>query len=93
MRAPCAQIAENAGFDGDVTSNPCSNSPPRSPRGASTLAPGEVVDMVKSGIVDPVKVARLALEYAASVAGLMLMADTTITSVKDGVDPVAGSIS
>jgi chaperonin GroEL len=93
MRSPCAQIAENAGFDGDVTVESVLELPASKSTWGFDARAGEVVDMVKSGIVDPVKVTRLALEYAASVAGLMLMADTTITSVKDGVDPVAGLIS
>jgi len=93
MRSPCAQIAENAGFDGDVTVESVLELPASKSTWGFDARAGEVVDMVKSGIVDPVKVTRLALEYAASVSGLMLMADTTITSVKDGVDPVAGSVS
>jgi chaperonin GroEL len=48
---------------------------------------------VKAGIVDPVKVTRLALEYAASVAGLMLMTNTTITSIKDNQESVTGAVS
>ena len=48
---------------------------------------------MKAGIVDPVKVTRLALEYAASVAGLMLMTNTTITSIKEDQATVAGAVS
>ena len=41
------------------------------------------MDMVKSGIIDPAKVARVALESAASVAGLILTTEVLLTDVKD----------
>ncbi len=46
-------------------------------------ATGEYVDMFKAGIIDPAKVARTALETAASVAGLMLTTNVLITELKD----------
>lgn len=51
-----------------------------------------VVDMFESGIIDPTKVTRLALENASSVAGTMLITETVISNIKDkndnaGVDP------
>jgi chaperonin GroEL len=49
--------------------------------------------MVKVGVIDPVKVTRLALEYAASIAGLMLTTNTTITEVKADKDAVSGAVS
>ena len=93
MRSPCAQIASNAGFDGEVTVDGVITLPAAKANWGFDARAGEMTDMIKAGIVDPVKVTRLALEYAASVCGLMLMADTTITSVKDGVDPVSGAVS
>ena len=43
----------------------------------------EYVDMVKAGIIDPAKVARIALENASSVAGLMLTTEVMVTEFKD----------
>jgi len=56
---------------------------------------GELVDMVKAGIIDPAKVARTALETAASVAGLMLTTNVLITDLKDedkDEEPIHGSV-
>jgi chaperonin GroEL len=44
---------------------------------------GEFVDMIKAGIIDPAKVARVALESAASIAGLILTTEVLLTDVKD----------
>ena len=54
---------------------------------------GEYEDMVKAGIIDPVKVTRLALEYAGSIAGMMLTTDTAITDMKDDAPQAAGAVS
>jgi chaperonin GroEL len=48
--------------------------------------------MFKLGIVDPAKVARSALQNAASVAGLLLTTDVLVTEVKDEDDKIAGSV-
>ena len=51
----------------------------------------EIVNMLDSGIVDPTKVTRLALENAASVAGTMLITETVISNIKEkdskSIDP------
>ena len=44
---------------------------------------GEFVDMLKEGIIDPAKVAKTALQNAASVSGLMLTTNVLITDLKD----------
>ena len=44
---------------------------------------GQYVDLVEAGIVDPLKVVRLALENAVSVAGTLLMAEATLTEVRE----------
>ena len=44
---------------------------------------GKLVDMFKAGIIDPAKVARTALQNAASVAGLMLTTNVLVTELKD----------
>ena len=54
---------------------------------------GKFVDMLKAGIIDPAKVARTALETAASVAGLMLTTNVLITELKDkDEEPIPGSV-
>jgi chaperonin GroEL len=55
-------------------------------------ASGEYGDMFKLGIVDPAKVARTALQNAASVAGLLLTTDVLVTEVKDEKESIAGSV-
>jgi chaperonin GroEL len=54
----------------------------------------EFVDMFERGIIDPTKVARTALQNAASIAGLMLTTDVMVTDLKedDDEDPVEGSV-
>jgi chaperonin GroEL len=56
---------------------------------------GKYVDMFKAGIIDPAKVARTALQNAASVAGLMLTTNVLVTDLKEDKDekPTAGAVS
>ena len=56
-------------------------------------AKGEYVDMLEAGIIDPAKVARCALQNAASVAGLMLTTYVLVTDLKDDDEPVNGAVS
>jgi chaperonin GroEL len=90
IKAPCMQIAINAGHDGGVV---VENVLERSGNTGFNAMTGEYEDMVKVGVIDPVKVTRLALEYAASIAGLMLTTNTTITEVKADKDAVSGAVS
>ena len=76
LQKPLRQIAFNAGKDGAVVVNEVANSP----RGVGFDAlNGEYVDMLKAGIIDPVKVTRSALQNAASIASMFLTTDTLIT--------------
>ena len=79
-RAPTRQIACNAGTDGDVVVEQILEKTGAYGFDART---GEFVDMVKSGIIDPAKVSRVALESAASVAGVMLTTEVLVTELKD----------
>jgi chaperonin GroEL len=96
MRAPAAQIAENAGEDGEVV--------------VSKILDNDTVgfgynarqdtyeDLLQSGVIDPAKVVKTALQNAASVAGLALTTDVLVTEVKEsGKDSekkaVAGAVS
>ncbi len=81
LSAPAKQIAENAGFDtGVVANNIISNSDANFGFNAAT---GEYVDMFKAGIIDPVKVARVALQNAVSVSSLLLTTEATVSDIKE----------
>ena len=80
LRAPARQIISNSGEDGDVVVSQILEKTGAYGYDAST---GEFTDMLKAGIIDPAKVSRVALENAASVAGLMLTTEVVITELKD----------
>ncbi|MFQ5490397.1 MAG: chaperonin GroEL, partial [Phycisphaerae bacterium] len=80
LKEPTRQIVANAGAEGDVIVEQILE---KSGRQGYDARAGEFVDMIKAGIIDPAKVARVALESAASVAGLMLTTDVLMTDLKD----------
>ncbi len=80
FRAPARQIFINGGFEGDVIVEQILGKPAK--HGFDARA-GEFVDMFKAGIVDPAKVVRVAMQSAASVAGLMLTTEVLLTDIKD----------
>jgi chaperonin GroEL len=86
LEEPTRQIAENANVDGGVVVD-------RMRTGTGTIgfdaAKGVYVDLVEAGIIDPVKVVRLALENAVSVAGTLLLAEATVTEVPEEKHPAA----
>jgi chaperonin GroEL len=94
LRWPTRQIAENAGEDGDVVVDQILSN--KNPAWGYDAANDEFVDMLKSGIIDPTKVARTALLNAASVSGLALTTDVMVTELKEkkGEEPtpVAGAV-
>jgi chaperonin GroEL len=75
VEEPLRQIVGNAGTDASVVLNAVVNGKGNYGFNAAT---GEYGDMVKSGIIDPTKVTRLALQNAASVAGLLLTTEAMI---------------
>src|SRR6185295_1727062 len=77
LTAPMKQIADNCGIDGSVIVDEVGEKPTNTGYDANA---GKNVDMVKAGIIDPVKVVRSALSNAASIAGLMLTTETLVTS-------------
>ncbi len=90
MEAPAKQIVENAGKNGAViVAEILSN---KSANWGYNSRSGEFQDLVKAGVVDPAKVTRVALQNAASVAGLMLTVESMITDLKDDDNAVAGSV-
>jgi chaperonin GroEL len=80
LEAPTRQIAANSNADGGVVVDRM-----RSATGniGFDAARGQYVDLFEAGIVDPVKVVRLALENAVSVAGTLLLAEATLTDVPE----------
>ena len=90
LSAPLRQIAENAGYDGSVVAEVVRES--ANAKGFNALT-GEYVDMMKSGIIDPTKVVRAALQNAASISGLLLTTDTMITELKSADAQIEGSVS
>jgi chaperonin GroEL len=78
LDAPLRQIADNCGIDGSVVADEVSRKAGNQGYDANA---GKYVDMVKSGIIDPVKVVRSALSNAASIAGLMLTTEALVTNV------------
>ena len=76
LKAPARQIAENAGLDGPAVLARLQ----AQPKGTGYDVDSDAyVDMVSSGILDPVKVSRLALESAASVASTLLTTEVGLT--------------
>jgi chaperonin GroEL len=80
LEEPVRYIAENSGHDGAVVAEEVKTKGGSYGFNANT---GEYVDMFKSGIVDPTKVTRTALQNAASISGLMLTTEAMITSIKE----------
>ncbi|MGE0373830.1 MAG: chaperonin GroEL [Planctomycetaceae bacterium] len=74
-RAPLTQIADNAGMDGSVI---CEKVSERKGNEGYNAATDVYEDLVKAGVIDPVKVTRTALQNAASVATLLLTSDALI---------------
>ncbi|HSF41931.1 MAG TPA: chaperonin GroEL [Thermoanaerobaculia bacterium] len=80
LETPVRQIAANSGADSGVVAERL--------RGGSgnvgfDAARGVYVDLVEAGIIDPTKVVRVALENGASVAGVLLLAEATLTEIEE----------
>ncbi|MDD7675867.1 MAG: chaperonin GroEL [Eubacteriales bacterium] len=91
LEEPVRQIACNAGFDGGVVVDKIMNS---KKKGWGFDAYNEAyVDMVASGIVDPTKVTRSALQNAASIASIILTTESVVADIKEKtpVAPAAGA--
>ncbi|MEZ6051525.1 MAG: chaperonin GroEL [Planctomycetaceae bacterium] len=87
-RAPLTQISNNAGMDGSVI---CEKVAEKKGNEGYNAATDTYEDLVKAGVIDPVKVTRTALQNAASVATLLLTSDALIAEApKDGKDSHGG---
>ena len=80
LEAPLFFIAANAGLEGAVIINKVKESAPGTGFNAATE---EYVDMVASGILDPVKVTRSALQNATSVASTLLTTESAVANIKE----------
>ncbi len=80
LTAPLTQIVDNCGLDGSVVADDVANKPTNVGFDANTR---EYVDMIKAGIIDPVKVVRTALSNAASISGLLLTTEAMVTNLED----------
>ncbi|MCU1601799.1 MAG: groL, partial [Frankiales bacterium] len=77
---PARWIAQNAGLEGRVAVNKIRESGLTEGLNAAT---GEYVDLVKAGIVDPVKVTRSAVRNAASIASMLLTTETLVADIPE----------
>ena len=76
LQAPLRQIAENAGVDGSVVAGKIVEN--ASKTFGYDAQSEQYGDMLKAGVIDPTKVVRIALEYAASVAGLLITTEAMV---------------
>jgi chaperonin GroEL len=84
---PLRWIAENAGHEGYVAVSKVRDLEPGNGLNAAT---GEYGDLIKAGVIDPVKVTRSALVNAASIAAMVLTTDTLVVEKKEEEEPAAG---
>lgn len=90
IQSPIRQIVENAGKEGSIIVGKLLEQ--KDPNYGYDAQKDEYVDMVKAGIIDPVKVVRIALQNAVSVAGLMVTTEAMICDMpKDEKASVGGS--
>jgi chaperonin GroEL len=87
IEAPLRQLAANAGLEGALIVEKVKNA---SGNEGYNVATGEYVDLIESGVVDPTKVTRSALQNAASISGLMLTTEALITDIPEPEPADAG---
>jgi chaperonin GroEL len=90
LQAPLRQIAENAGVDGSVVAGKIAEN--TSKTFGYDAQSEQYGDMLKAGIIDPTKVVRIALQYAASVAGLLITTEAMVADkpAKAGGNSMSG---
>jgi chaperonin GroEL len=87
VEEPARMIATNAGAEGSIVVEKILAD--KNPNMGFNAEKNEYVDLVKSGIVDPAKVVRSALENSASIAGYLLTSDAIITEKPEKKEPAA----
>lgn len=88
LEAPVRQILINAGIDASVIVNKITES--KESNFGYDAQNNEYVDMLKAGIIDPVKVVRTALQNAASVSGLLITTEAMIVEKEEPKAPAGG---
>ncbi len=89
LEAPARLIADNAGLEGAVIVQQVENETGSTGLNAAT---GEMVDLLKAGVIDPAKVTRAALQNAASIAALLLTTEALVADKPDaGGDAAAAA--
>jgi chaperonin GroEL len=88
LSTPLKQIAQNAGEDGAVVAGKVGEA--KTATTGYDAQAGEYVDMVKAGIIDPTKVVRIALQDAASIAGLLITTEAMIADIPEKSPPPMG---
>jgi len=89
LEEPLRQIAENAGYEGSVVVNDVRKSAKGEGLNAAT---GEMVDLVKAGVIDPAMVTRSALQNAASIAKNILTTEAIVAEAPDKGDGGGGGM-
>jgi chaperonin GroEL len=90
LQAPIRQIVENAGVEGSIVVSKILDS--KSATYGFNAQTEEYVDMVATGIIDPVKVVRTALQDAASVASLIITTEASIAEAPKKAAPAGGGM-
>jgi len=80
LEEPIRQIAQNSGVEGVVVAQKVKDEKDAFGYNAET---GEYTDLIKAGVIDPVKVVRLAIQNAASIAGLMLTTEAVVCELPE----------
>ncbi len=81
LREPMKRIADNAGYTGTVIVERVAENP--DPNWGFNALTGEMCDMMEAGIIDPVMVTRVALENAASIAGMILTTESAVAELEE----------
>jgi chaperonin GroEL len=87
VEEPIRQLGENSGMEGSLVAKEVLASPKNK---GYDFRNGTLVDMFETGIIDPAKVTRSALQNAASIAGLLLTTEVVMTDVKEKEKAPAG---
>ena len=86
IRSPARHIAENSGADGSLVVGTLLEG--RSPSKGYDAQEGRYCDMIEAGILDPAKVVRSALQDAASIAGLLIATEASVTEIPEAPPPM-----
>ena len=90
IQAPVRQIVENAGVEGSIVVGKLLEG--KDFNFGYAAQTGEYIDLVKAGIIDPVKVVRVALQNAVSVAGLLITTEAMVTDAPEEKKAGAGGM-